>query len=145
MAHFIHVPSLEKMKPLFRPTKLGRFLEKVGVLRRKFVLLEELKVDIGLDYEYTVPVGFVTDYASVPIGFRWILPVYSKKVGPCAIVHDLMCRQARDPKHWMTRQFADAVFYSLLRVKGVSRWRRGAAHLGVSLFGAYLWITDKVK
>lgn len=145
MVHFIKIPPLHKMYYIPRKGKLLRVLENVGILRKKYKLLDSLEVDIGQGWLYNVPVGFVTDYASVPIGFRWILPVYSVKVGPCAIVHDLMCQQARDPDHWMTRHFADAVFYSLLRVNKVAKWRRGIAYLGVNLYGMYLWIRNKVK
>ncbi|CAL9377309.1 DUF1353 domain-containing protein [Streptomyces sp. enrichment culture] len=80
-------------------------------------LLEEVAYR-GREDTFTVPVGFRTDFASVPTVFVWLIPrygVYTK----AAIVHDYLCREAP-----VSRAEADGVFRRALRELGVSLLRR---------------------
>jgi hypothetical protein len=97
----------------------------------------ELREEVGYrgrDATFTVPVGFRTDFASVPTVFVWLIPrygVYTK----AAIVHDYLCREAP-----VNRADADGIFRRALRELGVSELRRwimwAAVRAGSLLSGA---------
>lgn len=82
-----------------------------------------------------VPVGFVTDFASVP---RWLPHVYAAldDVGqPAAVVHDYLYQTHKIYHRRVTRPLADRVFLEALEALGVSAWRRGLMYAGVRLLG----------
>jgi hypothetical protein len=54
--------------------------------------LEEEIVYQGKDELFTIPVGFKTDFASVPAAVQWLIPSYGKYT-LAAIVHDQFCDQ----------------------------------------------------
>jgi hypothetical protein len=105
-------------------------------------LLEEVTYR-GRAETFTVPVGFRTDFASVPTVFVWLIPrygVYTK----AAIVHDYLCREAP-----VDRADADGLFRRALRELGVSvlrRWimwaavRAGGRLKGASVGELLLWL-----
>ena len=74
---------------------------------------------LGRDIE--VPEGYVTDLASVPQLFRFIVPVANAKNRRAAVVHDYLCTNpeglVKDQKQ------ADKVFREALGVVGVGRFR----------------------
>ena len=86
-----------------------------------------------LDREIRVPAGFVTDYASVPIGLWNILPTVGK-TDRAAIVHDFLYAV-----NGVSRGVADAVFAEALDVCGVAAWRRRIMYLGVRVGGWKAW------
>ena len=72
-----------------------------------------------------VPVGFTTDFASVPrlpLAFTIAGDIGHKS----ATVHDYLCRT-----RIMTRALADKVFREALEVEGVPAWRRAIMYAGV--------------
>lgn len=81
-----------------------------------FIYYSEL---LGRDIE--VPEGYVTDLASVPQLFRFIVPVANAKNRRAAVVHDYLCTNpeglVKDQKQ------ADKVFREALGVVGVGRFR----------------------
>jgi hypothetical protein len=83
---------------------------------------------------FTVPTGFITDFASVP---RTIPLVYSL-CGGCAdeasVVHDFLYTS-----HLVEREVADAVFREAMEVTGVPAWRRFLMWAGVRVFGGTHW------
>jgi hypothetical protein len=91
---------------------------------RKWELREPLVYE-GRDHTYPVPVGFTTDFASVPTVFVWLIPrygVYTK----AAILHDFLCCGEAG----VSRGDADGMFRRALRELGVSlvrRWMMWAA------------------
>jgi hypothetical protein len=97
----------------------------------------ELREEVGYrarEETFTVPVGFRTDFASVPTVFVWLIPrygVYTK----AAILHDFLCRLAP-----VSRADADGIFRRALRELGVSALRRwimwAAVRAGGRLSGA---------
>jgi len=81
---------------------------------------------------YTVPAGFGTDLASVPLGFRNLA---SKVDGiEAATVHDYLYRTGKVP-----RAEADEVFFDLLEGQ-VPGWKRYAMWGAVRAFG---WLSYK--
>lgn len=87
--------------------------------------------------EVQVPVGFHTDFASVPRPF-WVLVSPFGIHGAAAIVHDYLYVNQGNWK----RQEVDALFYEMLGVLGV-KWRRPLMWLGVRLGGWIGWNRHK--
>jgi len=70
----------------------------------------------------SVPVGFVTDFASVPWGFWNIEPPLGQS-GRAAVVHDyLYATRGLDGRY--SRAQADAIFREALAELGVARWKQ---------------------
>lgn len=99
----------------------------------RFTLLEPFTFWLGPDksgWAIEVPVGFETDFASVPRAFWPVFPPtgrYSK----AAVVHDWLYRHPV-----VSRAIADAVFLHAMALLRVPRWRRWTMYLAVRLFGA---------
>lgn len=83
---------------------------------------------------FTVPSGFVTDFASVPR----CIPIAYALCGGCAneasVVHDFLYTT-----HPVDRATADAVFREAMGLTGVPAWRRFGMWLGVRVFGGTHW------
>lgn len=90
----------------------------------RFWELQEQLVYRGTDQEFTVPAGFVTDFASIPRLVVWLIPrygVYTK----AAILHDFVSGGDE-----VNHADADGLFRRALRELGVSvprRWMMWAA------------------
>jgi hypothetical protein len=71
-----------------------------------------------------VPVGFVTDLASIPRPLTILQREYGA-VNRAAILHDwaYYTRGKVHPNFTMTRKEADQLFYQVLVVDGVAKWR----------------------
>jgi hypothetical protein len=82
-----------------------------------------------------VPVGFVTDLASIPQRLRGIIRADGRERLP-AIVHDYLYRNA---PRWCDRALADAIFFEALVDCGESYLRRQALYIGVRAFGWMYW------
>lgn len=76
-----------------------------------------------------VPVGFVTDLATVPRIF-WILLPPDGKYAKAAIIHDYMYDNAL-----RTKKEADKIFLDGMTVLGVPKWKRTIMYWAVRLFG----------
>lgn len=83
----------------------------------------------SLDREFTMPEGFVTDYASVPrLPFAyWLAGGLARKA---AVVHDWLYRHGG-----CTRAEADAVFLEAMAATGQPWFRRSAMWAAVRTFG----------
>lgn len=76
-----------------------------------------------------VPIGFRTDFASVPrLPLAFLL--FGGVAQEAAVVHDFLYSTGA-----CTRKLADEVFAEASKACGVSAWRRGPMWLGVRLFG----------
>jgi len=76
-----------------------------------------------------VPLGFVTDFASIPRAL-WIVFPPTGRYCAATVVHDYMYATARG-----TRKWADAVFYEAMGVLGVPHLQRRLMWLAVRAFG----------
>lgn len=87
-----------------------------------------------------VPVGFETDFASVPR-----IPVLFFLAGGFAkapsVIHDFLYSERNN----FTREQADAVFLEAMEVDGVSAWRRNGMYQAARLFGASHFVTGKIR
>jgi len=76
-----------------------------------------------------VPVGFVTDLASVP-RFAWMIFAPSDaQYAAAAVLHDFLCTSPG-----FNRRMADCIFVEALEVLGIPRWRRLAMFYSVRLY-----------
>jgi Protein of unknown function (DUF1353) len=85
-----------------------------------------------------VPVGFVTDFASVPRIFWSFLPPIGR-YGYAALFHDYVYWQQE-----MTREKADRVFKDTMEELGVPRWKKAVLFSAVRLFGGSAWRNNAV-
>jgi len=81
----------------------------------------------SFEYEIYIPKGFITDGMSIP---KWLQPVigepFEGNTLRAAIVHDYLCNSKSE-----SQAFTHGVFKEILKLDGVSAWRRNAAWLGV--------------
>jgi len=82
-----------------------------------------------------VPVGFVSDGASIPsIAHPIVGPPWGGKYPEAAVIHDyLYCIQTT------TRWEADKIFYQAMKVLGVPSWKRSLMHFAVRVAGWIPW------
>lgn len=94
--------------------------------------LEEEVVYAGRTDTFTVPAGTLTDFASVPRVFAWLVPKYGRYTA-AAVLHDHLVRVER-PAGRISPRDADGLFRRAMRELGVpflQRWFMwGAVRLG---------------
>ena len=78
-----------------------------------------------------VPKGFITDGASIPVGFRWLFPHGGPKF-PAAVVHDYCYRTGCIPK-----EKADNIFKEVMLENEVPEWKAEIMYLAVKYVGGY--------
>ncbi len=99
-------------------------------------LLQEFDYHVGVETSpdiIHVPVGFETDFASVPWGLWTIFPKlgrYSK----AAVVHDYLYTSKIRSRH-----MSDLIFLEAMEVLGVQVWQRYPMYYAVRLFGWLAW------
>jgi hypothetical protein len=98
-------------------------------------LLNEPLVYDGDQQRFTVPAEFVTDFASVPRIFVWLIPTYGSYT-KAAILHDYLCRTGE-----VTRRDADGIFRRCLLESGVPFLRRWMMWAAVRLGGRFAGTT----
>lgn len=95
---------------------------------------------------FTAPAGMLTDFASVPRPFVWLIPRYGRYL-PAAVIHDHLYRD-EVPAGRITYRDADGVLRQAMRLLGVSfatRWVVWAAVRWAGLFrhgGQQEWWRD---
>jgi hypothetical protein len=88
---------------------------------------------------FTVPVGFFTDFASVPrIGI--IYAMLGDTAHEPAVIHDWLYYSALVP-----RSVADHVLLEAMGVIGLPAWRRLPIYWGVRVGGWYAWNDHRKK
>ena len=85
----------------------------------------------------TVPVGYLTDGASVPQLLWSLIPPWGS-YSQAAVVHDLLCEYlsivVAGELVTITRQRCDEIFYESMGVLGVPAWKRWAMYQGVRAY-----------
>ena len=119
MSRFIQLPQLTKVS-------------EPGIGRAKWKLVTALIYLDSMGRTWTVPAGYVTDYASVPATpfATWLFRDHAHMA---AVLHDYLCSDYY-PKLMTWREAAD-LFHEAMLVEGVSRWRAKAMYWAVRLFG----------
>lgn len=111
--------------------------------KKHFQLAQELIYHVGHESSedvVRVPVGYQTDFASVPRIFWSILPPVGR-YSRAAVVHDYLCEQC-ETHHYQydqcdikTRKEADYIFLEAMYVLNVKPWKRCVMFYGVRLWG----------
>lgn len=97
----------------------------------QFKLKKSLLVKTDEEFIYKkeiyIPKGFITDGMSIP---KWLQPIigepFEGNTLRAAIVHDYLCNSKSE-----SQAFTHGIFREILKLDGVSAWRRNAAWLGV--------------
>ena len=102
------------------------------------VLTAELRYRDSFGRLYTVPVGFVSDLASVPVWVRWLPGVTKWNVSARpGVWHDACYRWN---ELWrVPRAEADHLYMRALMEEGVSMWRAEIQRLALRLAGGGTW------
>lgn len=109
----------------------------------KFILRMPLRFSHPLIGNGKVPIGFVTDFASIPTFFRRIFNVNGKHREE-AVVHDFLYSvQGKIGENQLSRKQCDQIFLDGLKNDGISFFKRHAMYQAVRLFGGlHLKITS---
>ncbi|SCX37581.1 Protein of unknown function [Klenkia marina] len=91
--------------------------------------LTEPLVYAGRSEQWMVPTGFVTDFASVPVPVRWLIPADGPWTA-AAVVHDWFCEVGIAAGQVSSRD-ADGVFRRMCRELGTPVLRRWLMWAGV--------------
>jgi hypothetical protein len=105
-----------------------------------WVLMREFGYDVGAEGsndQINVPVGFQTDFASIPRPFWAILPKWGK-YGNAAVIHDWLYWSQGRP-----RRTADGVLLEAMGVLGVRAIVRYVIYGAVRLFGWLAWLRNQ--
>jgi endonuclease YncB( thermonuclease family) len=108
----------------------------------KILVTEPITVPItdgitGIIDQVTIPAGEVSDGYTIPrILWAFVGHPFGQKHQYPALVHDYLCRTARD---YRERVLADAKFFVLLHRYGVSRWKIPFFYIAVRLCGRFMW------
>lgn len=119
--------------------------------RQRVMLVEPLEYRVGSAdslESIMVPKGFVTDFASIPLGLHNSFPPLGLWARP-AIIHDFLYATkgtgAYRTRRWInrpvdyTRPEADAIFKEAMKVVGVPPWRREVMYRAVRWGGENGW------
>jgi len=113
---------------------------------RRWKLVEPFRYRIGSmdsDKIITVPVGFVTDFASIPWLFWQLLPAWGR-YGKAAVVHDYlyqrhMIQVSENLYLTFSRYQADDIFYEAMLVGNTRHWKAKLMWLAVRICGWLAW------
>jgi Protein of unknown function (DUF1353) len=79
-----------------------------------------------------IPVGFETDFASVPRFFWRIIHPTDRCIGKAGVIHDYIYRTPTAP---VTRLRADEELATMMAILGASAWKRRMAYAAVRIGG----------
>jgi len=112
-------------------------------------VLEPFEYRVGAEDSHIlvdVPVGFVTDFASIPRGLWNVFPPVGGKYDKAAVIHDRLYQfpyyvwdNDRAREVGIVKKFADDTFKEAMQVLGVSWLARNTIWLAVKLGGNGIW------
>ena len=84
----------------------------------------------------TVPVGFITDFASIPRTCWSLIGSPTGKYGKAAVLHDYLYRRLQRK---YSRKQSDDIFLEAMKISKVGMIRRYTIYYSVRLFGFASW------
>ena len=93
----------------------------------KYQLLHDFIYDHHNGARYVVPTGYVTDFASIPAAFQWLIS--KDELRRAATLHDWLVSEKI-----VKRERADKIFKTAMKDSGVPQWKRELAYYAVKLF-----------
>jgi hypothetical protein len=105
-----------------------------------FKLLHPLTYVTDVDHRgtFSVPTGFLTDYASIPRVLWNVLPPVGA-YDAAAVLHDFLYQTGTINLASITRAEADAILLEAMEVKKVAAWQRRFIYAGIRLGGWLTW------
>jgi hypothetical protein len=113
---------------------IGRLVTE-GVSSYRWRLVEDFGYESRSGRVFTVPAGFLTDFASVPRLFWPILPLSDAVYDKAAVIHDYAVRNRRELGISLLE--CHQVFREALLCAGTGRWKARVMYGAVVAFG---WI-----
>lgn len=108
----------------------------------RFEVYEKPLEYITCDDEWiSVPVGFKTDFASVPWIFRRLIPA-TGRYNEATVLHDYLCYLSK--KGLYDRRRADALFMEAMESLDVKKITRGAMFAGVRSYTELVSVKNKI-
>lgn len=118
-------------------------LESLQTKTRLFSLAQSFDVcttATGTPLEISVPKGYVTDLATVPSLFSFVVENDSPVIIRPAVVHDdLYSCRGKLPSVTLTRAQADAILVDGMKTLGANALQRNAVWCAVRVFGWQFW------
>lgn len=122
--------------------ELGRSYYKVTKSFR-YYLSEEQK-----DVFAYIPAGFLTDGASVPRPFWWMIPPWGT-YGQAAVLHDILCETGvmfqNEIPYQVSRKEADFIFRDAMKAANVGIVERALMFVAVRAWGIFGWKTNQKR
>ena len=87
----------------------------------------------------SIPVGFVTDLASIPRFPPIIYALLADSARAAAVVHDFLYQTHGASGHKVSRRTADLVLMEAMKVGGIPLWKRELIYAGVRVGGWSSW------
>ena len=107
-----------------------------------WVLRKEFGYDIGQEGSgdtIDVPLGFMTDFASIPRIFRFLVSKWGKH-GNAAVLHDY-CYWSQN----RSREESDRILKEAMEVSKTKAWRVFLIYWAVRLGGAFAWSSNQAR
>jgi hypothetical protein len=107
---------------------------------KSWVIRNSFSYDIGEENSkntINIPIGFTTDFTSVPRFLWWLFPRWGK-YGNAAVIHDYC--------YWeqmLSRKEADLIFKEAMEVLQVPKWKISTIYRAVRTFGHIAWNKNK--
>jgi len=81
-----------------------------------------------------VPPKFIFDFASIPRIFWTFIGSPTGPYGPAALIHDWLYHTQTTKRYQ-----ADKIFYTIMRLLGIKRWRASIMYFAVRATGWIFW------
>ena len=128
----IYKPDGSPLPPVYVTYMVGR-----GV----WILMADYKLVVSANKQevtFLIPTGFEFDLASIPRGIWPIIGSFELSI-VAPLIHDLLYRFKGGGMIFggrMTRAEADRLFYDLMIMEGVAKWKANAAYRAVQIFAS---------
>ncbi len=109
---------------------------------RNWIILDDFGYDVGSEGSgetIDVPIGFITDFASVPRVFWWFTPKWGK-YGNAAVIHDFCYWDQR-----YGRKRSDEIFREAMKVLKVGKVKTLLLYCAVKWFGCMAWRANRKR
>lgn len=107
-----------------------------------WIVKEDFDVILDDGRLIVVPAGFITDKASVPLG--WIIKRDDKRIIDGALVHDYLYFTQQIDGEWIKRKEADQILIAICKWAGMGWFKRNAVYFGVRT-GGWAFFNKRAK
>ena len=104
---------------------------------RGYRTARSFSLDIGFKgsgFAVTVPEGFETDLATVPLFLWWLFPPHDPRYAAAAVLHDFLYGWRSETGEAFDRATADGIFLEAMLILGVPRWKALTMFVAVRLY-----------